>query len=152
VLVVALGADLDREATPGLVEGGYEFYSPAGAARVREILPVFESGVGIHLLGGFFKCPLAPFETAFMLHDVLVRRNVRDAVNIYVVSPLPRPIPISDDTSNAILAMLAERGINHRPGSLVTRLDPAAKVAHFGTGANWPTTCSSAYRCTVPPL
>src|SRR5262245_34869674 len=27
VLVVALGADLDPGATPGLVEGGYEFYT-----------------------------------------------------------------------------------------------------------------------------
>ena len=27
VMVVALGADLDPTATPGLVEGGYEFYS-----------------------------------------------------------------------------------------------------------------------------
>ena len=28
ILVVALGADLDPAATPGLDEGGYEFYSP----------------------------------------------------------------------------------------------------------------------------
>jgi sulfide:quinone oxidoreductase len=38
ILVVALGADLDPEATPGLVEGGYEFYSPSGAGRVRDFL------------------------------------------------------------------------------------------------------------------
>jgi sulfide:quinone oxidoreductase len=135
VLVVALGADLDPDATPGLVEGGYEFYSPAGAARVREILPGFDAGVAvIGVLGGFFKCPPAPFETAFMLHDFLSHKGVRDAVSIYVVSPLPKPIPISDDTSNAILAMLAERKIEHWPGSLVTRLDPAANVAHFKDG------------------
>ncbi|MEY2404044.1 MAG: sulfide:quinone oxidoreductase, partial [Acidimicrobiaceae bacterium] len=35
ILVVALGADLDPAATPGLVEGGYEFYSPDGANEVR---------------------------------------------------------------------------------------------------------------------
>lgn len=135
VLVVALGADLDPDATPGFVEGGYEFYTPAGAARVREILPGFDAGVAvIGVLGGFFKCPPAPFETAFMLHDFLSHRGVRDAVSIYVVSPLPKPIPISDDTSNAILAMLADRGIEHWPGSLVTRLDPAANVAHFADG------------------
>src|SRR4051812_48575789 len=40
VLVVALGADLDPAATPGLVDGGgYEFYSPEGAAIVRDVLP-----------------------------------------------------------------------------------------------------------------
>jgi glycine/D-amino acid oxidase-like deaminating enzyme len=41
VLVVALGADLDPGATPGLDECGHEFYSPGGAARVRDLLPVF---------------------------------------------------------------------------------------------------------------
>ena len=33
VLVVALGADYDVDATPGLVEGGNEFYSVPGAQR-----------------------------------------------------------------------------------------------------------------------
>src|SRR4051794_25623754 len=31
ILVVAMGADLVPDATPGLVEGGYEFYTPEGA-------------------------------------------------------------------------------------------------------------------------
>ena len=44
VLVVALGADLAPDATPGLEECGHEFYSPAGAARVRDILPMFRGG------------------------------------------------------------------------------------------------------------
>ena len=39
VLVVALGADYDFDATPGLAEGGNEFYSVAGAARLRDVLP-----------------------------------------------------------------------------------------------------------------
>src|SRR4029079_10317659 len=34
-LVVALGADYDMDATPGLAEGGYEYYTLAGAARMR---------------------------------------------------------------------------------------------------------------------
>ena len=36
VLVVALGADYDFDATPGLAEGGNEFYSVAGR---REAAP-----------------------------------------------------------------------------------------------------------------
>ena len=41
MLVVALGAEYDVAATPGLVEAGNEFYSVAGAAAVRDILPGF---------------------------------------------------------------------------------------------------------------
>ena len=44
VLVVALGAGYDVAATPGLAEGGNEFYSFAGAERLREILPAFKGG------------------------------------------------------------------------------------------------------------
>jgi sulfide:quinone oxidoreductase len=36
VLVVALGADLDPAATPGLVEGGHEFYTGPGRRSLSE--------------------------------------------------------------------------------------------------------------------
>jgi sulfide:quinone oxidoreductase len=135
ILVVALGADLDPEATPGLVEGGHEFYSLSGADRVREVLPSFNSGVAvIGVLGPLFKCPPAPNEAALMLHDYLAARGVRDAVSIYLISPLPMPIPISQDTSAAIVSLLSERAIEYWPNSTVTRLDPTAKVAHLADG------------------
>ena len=44
VLVVALGADYDLAATPGLAENGDEFYSVAGAARLTEKLHSFSVG------------------------------------------------------------------------------------------------------------
>ncbi len=47
VLVVALGADYDLDATPGLAEGNNEFYSVAGAERLRHALPTFSSGRAI---------------------------------------------------------------------------------------------------------
>ena len=36
ILVVALGADLDPAATPGLLEGGHEFYTNRGAFAFRD--------------------------------------------------------------------------------------------------------------------
>jgi glycine/D-amino acid oxidase-like deaminating enzyme len=47
ILVVALGADLDPSATPGLIEGGNEFYTVAGASALREVLTRFERGPAI---------------------------------------------------------------------------------------------------------
>lgn len=139
VLVIALGADLAPEATPGLMECGYEFYSPAGAARVRDVLADFSGGNAIiAVLGGFFKCPPAPYEAAFMLHDQLVRRGLRDAATIHLVTPMGKPIPISDETSEAIIGLLDERGIRHSHASLITSLDPATKVAHLKDGQELP--------------
>ncbi|WP_281034319.1 FAD-dependent oxidoreductase [Mesorhizobium sp. M4B.F.Ca.ET.017.02.2.1] len=42
-LVVALGADYDFDATPGLA-GANEFYTVAGAERLRDVLPTFTRG------------------------------------------------------------------------------------------------------------
>ena len=44
ILVVALGTDVDPSATPGLVEGGHEFYTVAGAFATREVLARFAGG------------------------------------------------------------------------------------------------------------
>src|SRR5712691_8246044 len=43
VLVVALGADYDLAATPGLADAGHEFYSVSGAEAMRDVLPSFEA-------------------------------------------------------------------------------------------------------------
>lgn len=139
ILVVALGADLDPNATPGLVEGGHEFYSREGAQRIAELLPSFEAGVAvIRVLGPVFKCPPAPNEAALMLHDYLTERGLRDAVTIHLINPLGSPIPVSEETSAAIVSLLAERGIEHWPSSQVQRLDPEAKVVHLADGRSLP--------------
>ncbi|MGH8961799.1 MAG: NAD(P)/FAD-dependent oxidoreductase [Jatrophihabitantaceae bacterium] len=139
ILVVALGADLDPAATPGLVEGGHEFYSPEGAERTRDALARFESGdVVVSVLGPFFKCPPAPNETALLLHDYLTRRGIRNRCTIHLVTPMPMPIPISQDTSAAIVDLLVERDVRYRPASRVTGYDQASKVLQLGDGSTVP--------------
>jgi sulfide:quinone oxidoreductase len=138
-LVVALGADYDLAATPGLVEGGHEFYSIAGAFALRDILPRFERGSAIiGVCGKSFKCPPAPSETALLLHDFLMARGRRDTTDISVVMPFGTPIPPSPDTSQAILAAFAARGITFVKDLLVKALDPARKVAVLSDGTEMP--------------
>ena len=139
ILVVALGADLDPAATPGLVDCGHEFYSPAGAERTRAVLQASVGGnVVIGVLGPFFKCPPAPYETAFMMHDFLIRQGVRESSTIHLVTPLPKPIPISDEASDAIIGLLEERDIAHSHATRVTHLDPDRKVAYLTDGRELP--------------
>jgi sulfide:quinone oxidoreductase len=66
-----------------------------------------------------------------MLHDHLVQRGLRDKTTIHLVSPLPMPIPVSQETSDAIVALLAERDIEYLRATRVTRIDPATKTAHL---------------------
>lgn len=130
ILVIALGADYDQAATPGLIEGGNEFYSFAGAERLREVLPTFSKGRAIvGVTGPSFKCPPAPSEAALLLHEYLTARGVRGACEISLVMPFDVPIPPSPATSQALLAAFAERGITFVPDRLVQALDPARHVA-----------------------
>jgi sulfide:quinone oxidoreductase len=138
-LIVALGADYDPDATPGLVEGGHEFYTVAGATAVRDVLPRFERGHAvIGVCGKSFKCPPAPSETAFLLHDYLTERGRRADTQISLVMPFGVPVPPSPDTSRAILAAFAERGITFVKDSLVKQLDPKRRVAVLGDGTELP--------------
>lgn len=149
ILVIALGADYDTAATPGLDEGGYEFYSFDGAAKVRDVLPTLHSGVAvIAVLGTFFKCPPAPNEAALMLHDYLVRRGVRDAVDIHLITPMPMPIPISEETSAAIVSLLTDAGIHHRPKTRVSTSTRRPSSCTCVRASRCLTTCSSVSRCT----
>src|SRR6185369_13321422 len=111
VLVVALGADYDVAATPGLADVD-EFYSTAGAETLAAKLPSFEGGrVVVGICSAPYKCPPAPSEASLLLHDFLGDRGVRGDTEITFVSPLGTPIPPSPDTSQALLTAFSERGI-----------------------------------------
>jgi sulfide:quinone oxidoreductase len=136
IIVVALGADLDPSATPGLVEGGHEFYTVPGAFALREVLSGFGGGrVIVAVTSTPFKCPPAPSETALLLHDYLTGRGIRNASDISLVMPMGVPIPPSPAASEALLAAFAQRGISWHPERLVTGLDPDRKVALLSDGA-----------------
>jgi sulfide:quinone oxidoreductase len=131
-LVVALGADYDLTATPGFVEGGFEYYSIDGAERLRDELPRFRGGkVLLAVLSIPFKCPPAPYEGILLLHDYLVGRGIRDATQLHVVTPQPAPIPVSPEASQAVERTMAARNIEYTTRRRVYGIDPAGKVAHF---------------------
>ncbi len=139
VMVVALGADLEPAATPGLVEAGHEFYTEAGAHAARDVLDRFDGG---HVVVGVtsvpFKCPPAPSETALLVHDFLTDRGLRDRSEISLVMPLPVPIPPSPAGSEALLAAFAERDIRWRPNLTVAGLDPDREVVKIADGTEIP--------------
>ena len=139
VLVIALGADYDLNATPGLAEAGNEFYSVDGAERLAELLPDFSKGrTLIGVCGAPFKCPPAPSECALLLHDYLTMRGVREACEISIVIPFDTPVPPSPETSQALIAAFAERDIRLVSGRRVASLDAAGKVAVLDDGSEMP--------------
>lgn len=136
-LVVALGADYDVSATPGVVLGVNEFYSVPGAAHLSKQLPDFRGGdVVVGICGAPYKCPPAPAECALMMHDYVTARGLADRTRITVVNPLPSPVPPSPDTSKAIMAAFAERAITFMPNARVAAV--MGKTVHLDNGTMLP--------------
>jgi sulfide:quinone oxidoreductase len=139
VLVVALGADLDPAMTPGLVEGGHEFYTVGGGFAAREVIQRFEGGrVVIGALSTPYKCPPAPSETALLMHENLVARGLRDRSEIALVIDFPRPIPPSPAASDALLEAFAHRSIEWHPRREVCELDSGRGIARLRDGGEMP--------------
>jgi sulfide:quinone oxidoreductase len=139
VLVVALGADYDFEATSGFREGGHEYYTMAGAERLRDVLPSVRSGnVVIAVLGDPYKCPPAPFECALLLDTYFEERGVRDDITIHTMGYMGAPVPVDERVSAPILAALNERGIEYLAKRTVKHLDTRSEQAVFEDGGSIP--------------
>src|SRR5256714_3881860 len=139
ILVVALGAEYDLDAVPGFAEDGLEYYSIAGAERMRDALPAFTGGtILIVVLAQPYKCPPAPFEGAFLLHDQLVERGIREQTEIRVVAPMSAPVPVTPQVSQRFLDELAARRIEYRAQNRVVELVPAANEAVLESGERLP--------------
>jgi sulfide:quinone oxidoreductase len=138
-LIVALGADYDLDATPGLADEGSEFYSEAGAERMRGIVHNFSKGRAIiGVSAAPYKCPPAPSECALLLHDHLTKKGVRSRCEITLVLPLGSPVPPSPETSRALVGAFSERDIKFVPSRRVASLDPGRRVAVLDDGSELP--------------
>jgi sulfide:quinone oxidoreductase len=123
-LVVALGADLDPDATPGFRDsGGHEFYSMAGTVRLRPVVEAFHAGtLVIGALGPVYKCPPAPFEVAYQLHELYLEKGVRERIHLKIVIPGARPVG-NPAAAEGLERLCAERGIELRAGSPIKSID-----------------------------
>jgi sulfide:quinone oxidoreductase len=138
-VVVALGADYDFAATPGFEQGGHEYYSLAGAERLRDALANFKGGkVLVSVLGQPFKCPPAPFEGSFLLHEHFTQQGIRDLVEMATTFPMARPVPVTGEVSQMFRDGLAARDIEELPEQLVVGIDPATHTAQLASGETLP--------------
>ena len=149
VMVVALGADLDPAATPGLAEGGYEFYSMPGALAVRDVLAAFDGGrVVVGVTSTPFKCPPAPSEAVLLMHDYLTDRAGETGRRSRWSRPSARP----SRHHRAPLKrywLLSPNGTSACiPASWCANSTPLARWPGSLMAVKSPTTCSSACRCT----
>ena len=94
VLVVATGAVLQPEETPGLGADGWNervftFYEPVSATALASALQGFHGGrLVVNLVDLPIKCPVAPLEFTFLADAFLRERGLRSATELVYATPL----------------------------------------------------------------
>lgn len=90
ILVIATGSRAVPEMIPGLAEHAENFYTEAAALKMFRRLQSFQGGRVVIAVGVPHKCPMAPLEIAFMLHDYFKDRGIRDKVELHYTYPVGR--------------------------------------------------------------
>ena len=135
-VVIALGAELDMAAVPGLAEAGETFYTRDGAVRLRSILQDFAGGKIVLVIPRIpFQCPPGPYEAAMMLRSYLRARGLaqKSSIEIHTVekSPMATAGPA---IGKYITDSLGERGIGFHPQCQVQSVDGAGRAVVLADG------------------
>lgn len=140
-LLIALGAELDTAALPGLdaaISAGRaaQFYTPDGADALRRSVEQFTAGrIVVVIPPPPFKCPPAPYEAAFLLADQLGERLTGSAVRLDVITAEPYPIPVvGPDVGAGVTELLSARDIGFQPGRSITGIEPDGATVTFADG------------------
>ena len=135
-LIIALGAELAPDTLDGFAEGAHNVYTLDGATAAAHALARFDGGrVAVVVSRLPYKCPAAPYETAFLAEALLRRRGARDRTTIDIYTPEPYPMPTAGPVlGGALAAMLAGRGITLHPERSVERINPAASELILASG------------------
>jgi sulfide:quinone oxidoreductase len=131
-LIIATGAEIHPEETPGLSEGEWgksihTFYSLAGAEALAKKLRTWEGGrMVVNVVENPIKCPVAPLEFLMLADWYFHERGIRERVELIYATPLPGAF--TKPTASKLLGeLLDKKGIKVEPEYMIERVDPDAK-------------------------
>jgi len=131
-LVIATGAQIHPEETPGLQEHEwyhsiYDFYTIQGAVALTKHLRLWPGGrMVVNVVENPIKCPVAPLEFLMLADWFFTEQGMRDRVEITYATPLPGAFtkPIA---SRYLGEILEQKGIKVVPEFLIERVEPDAR-------------------------
>lgn len=132
-LVVATGSIPRYDLVPGLAEGANNFYSMEGAIELRDKILNFEGGKIVITLGTPHKCPVAPIELYFMMHDFFEKKGIRDKVELVYTYPLEM-LHTSPPVAKWVKPELDKRNIRSTTNFVPSKVDPENKVLYSEDG------------------
>ena len=91
-----------------------------GSLRAKDVPAEKKRTLVVTVAAVPYKCPVAPFEAAFVADDTFRKAGVRSAVRIVVTAPVPWPLP---DPARAVFeAYLAEKDVEFVPSAKIERV------------------------------
>lgn len=131
-LIIATGADIHPEETPGLAEHEWgksihSFYTLQSAVALRETLKNWQGGrFVVNVVENPIKCPVAPMEMLMLADAYFTKKGMRDRVELIYATPLSGAFtkPVA---AKRIGDILEKKNIHVEADFYIERADPDAK-------------------------
>jgi sulfide:quinone oxidoreductase len=128
-LIVSLGLQPAPELIPGFVEGADHAWEMEAALRLRSKLEAFSSGrILVGVPTGPYRCPPAPYEAQFLLHDYFSRRGLRNRVEIEFFTRDPKPRGPDHDPAVWMDGQARSMGIAQHYAFAAESIDPDRRL------------------------
>jgi sulfide:quinone oxidoreductase len=134
ILVIATGSRPVPEMIPGLAENAETFYTEATAVKMFKRLQAFQGGRVVIAVGVPHKCPMAPLEIIFMLHDYFKDRGIRDKVQLHYTYPVGR-VHSLENVAKWAAPEMDRLGITYETLFNMKQVDGANKVVKSEEGS-----------------
>ncbi len=138
ILIIATGCQIAPEEVEGMKGEGwhkdvFDFYTFQGAVALRDKLKNWEGGkLVVHITEMPIKCPVAPLEFAFLADDFFKRKNMRDKVEIFYVTPLTGAFT-KEISAKKLGYLLEEKGIKMITDFAIEHVDNEnKKIVDYG--------------------
>lgn len=133
ILAIATGSRPVPELIPGLAENSETFYTEETAIRMFRRLREFQGGRVVVVVGVPHKCPMAPLEITFMLHDYFKDRGLLDKVKLHYTYPIGR-VHSLENVAKWAAPEMTRLGITYETLFNLKEVDGKAKVVRSEEG------------------
>lgn len=134
ILVIATGCRIVPQEVPGLSEGAETFFTEEGAVRLHKRLMEFQGGTVAMVVSVPHKCPVAPVEAMFLLHDFFKARGIRDKVKLRYHYPVNH-VHATANVARWAKPEFDKAGIEYETLFNVKEVDPVNKVVYSEEGS-----------------
>ena len=133
ILIIATGSRIVPEEVPGLSEGAETFYTEESAVRLHKRLMEFQGGTVAMVVSIPHKCPVAPVEAIFMLHDFFKARGIREKVRLRYQYPTNR-VHATANVARWAKPEFDKAGIEYETLFNLKAVDPVKKIVYSEEG------------------